>query len=71
MQAMTWHSHDGNVLHVEGKILDTVHKLGPLPYFTPVAGIFEKQPAYCGCESQENGFKIVKPCRNRPWLFDG
>ncbi|KAF2501346.1 HET-domain-containing protein [Lophium mytilinum] len=59
MLAMAWHSHDGNTLHAEGKLVDTVRELGSLPTFTPATGVFEI--------NQESISRLQK---SKKWLQD-
>jgi len=57
MAAEAWHSHHESVLHVKGKQIDFIAKLGSRPSFTKTVAVFEINPA-----------KIEELRRSASWL---
>jgi hypothetical protein len=57
MAAEAWHSHHESLLHVKGKRIDFIAKLGSKPSFTKTVAVFEINPA-----------KIEELMRSAKWL---
>jgi hypothetical protein len=69
MAAEAWHSHDGNVLHVRGKWIDSIETLGSEPKFTKTVAVFEINPAKI--EELRQSVRWLQECRDLALNSDG
>jgi hypothetical protein len=62
MKAVAWHSDNQRILHVTGKHIDSVEKLGSEPKFTKAIAIF--QINHNKIEKLQNSWKWLQECLN-------